>query len=79
MSNSFFTAHDAVGERPSHPDLHMGQKVIELGGDGSLFQIAAFERVGRGEYVARCLKLFTDEVVSLPVSRLKPFDAVTIH
>ena len=62
-----------------HPDLHMGDPVVELGGDGSILYIAAFESTRRGEYIARCIKLGTDEVLVLPVNALKLAHTHTLH
>jgi hypothetical protein len=60
-------------------NYHHGQRVVELGGDGSVLIIAGFERTGHGEYKAKCLKLGTSEVPVIPVSRLKPEGTTTIH
>jgi hypothetical protein len=61
------------------PDLRMGQKVVELGGDGSILVIAEFRSTSRGQWDARCFKLRTDEIVTLPVSAIKPAEQPTIN
>ena len=61
------------------PNLKHGDRVIDMGGDGSLLYISGFERNGNEEYHARCLKLGTDKVEVVPVSRLKLSNQNTIH
>jgi hypothetical protein len=56
-----------------------GQRVLELGGDGSTLYITGFERDGDEEYRAVCLKLGSDQVLRIPVSFLKPSHQDTIH
>jgi hypothetical protein len=79
MTNILNHALEAVARPSRVPDLNMGQRVIEIGGDGSVLVIAAFERIGRGEYTARCLKLGTPDVLDFPVNAIKPATQAKIH
>jgi hypothetical protein len=74
--------HPDGGRKPKSqtlPELRQGDRVIDMGGDGSLLFIAGFERNGNEEYHARCLVLGTDKVERVPVSRLKFSNVQTIH
>lgn len=80
MTSILDQALAAVSSRTSSvPDLRMGQRVVELGGDGSILVIAEFRSTARGQWEARCLKLYTDEIVTLPVSAIKPAEQPTIN
>jgi len=80
MTKAFNKALDAVSNmRPPLPDLHMGQRVVERGGNGSILVIAGFDSIARGEWEARCLRLGTSDVVVLPVHLCKPADQPTYH
>ena len=79
MTDTNFISAVPASKASHVPDLRLGQRVVELGGDGSILVIASFERGRRNDYSVRCLKLYTDEIVTLPVTAIKPAEQHTIH
>lgn len=82
LEKALAAIHDWHAKEEKHaalPDLRMGDRVVEIGGDGSILYIAKFESDRRGEWNARCLKLGTDEVITLSVHAVKIANEPTIH
>ena len=86
MSSDLDKAFDAIrywhgqkSQEPALPNLRHGDRVLDMAGDGSVLYIAGFERNGNEEYHARCLKLGTDKIEIVPVSRLKLSNQQTLH
>lgn len=71
--------HGKVGDNTDALNFKMGDRVLDMAGDGKLLYIASFERNGDEEYHAICFVLGTDGMARVPVSRLKLSNQQTIQ
>ena len=79
VRNWYANHPDGRAKAPTVPTLKHGDRVYDMSGNGALLYIAGFERNGNEEYHARCLKLGTDKIERVPVSRLKLSNQTTLH
>lgn len=86
-SSDFEEAMEAVRDwRVGHekPDLHQffhGQRVVELGGDGTIFRIMGFDHSAKHGWQAKLARSPEDKAPFplMSITKIKPVDQETIH
>jgi hypothetical protein len=88
MTDTLAKALDAVGEAPRYTgssDLRQffhGQRVVELGGDSTVFKVVGFDHTastGWQAKIARVGCIEKSEYRLIPISKIKPADQITVH
>ena len=88
MTEDLTRALDAVGEAPRYTgssDLRQffhGQRIVELGGDGTVFKIIGFNHTATTGYQAKIARvgcIEKSEYRLIPIGKIKPADGITVH